>query len=432
MPKDINGVRRSRFGMIRNTYPDLRSTTIKEWVSVVGEEVGKVVYSAPITQNIRFVLEDGDEIDCEVMFLALDRPDDVRKLRGTQFTWIWFNEAKELPFYVVDKALERLGRYPKRQDVPGGYRYGAVADYNAPDEMNWAYQKAEEEKPDDWEFFAQPGGVIKVNGKWVLNPKAENIRNLPDGYYTRLLNGKAEDSIACELGNIYTMVRHGRPVYEHSYNDQVHSVEKLELLPSPLLLGWDFGRTPAVVIGQEDENGQLRIIKEVFKEGIGVRNFAKQVAGPVIRQLAKGRGIGFSVGDPAGKTRNEDDQSALTILEDEGFPTEPAPGNNALTPRLDAVEGNLNRMIMGMPGMVVCRQGAPIVRKGFVSGYCYGEYNIHGGGGEQRIGDQPQKNRYSHPHDALQYLCIKASEGYGEDDDDFFGGGHQMASRSGY
>ena len=371
----------------------------------------------------------------EVVFLALDRAEDVRKLRGTQFTWEWFNEAKELPYHIIDKALERLGRYPKQSDVPGGYRYGAVADYNAPDELNWAYLKAEEEKPEGWEFFVQPGGVIKVDGKWVPNPAAENIHNLPGGhgYYMRLLPGKRDDSIACELGNVYTMVRHGRPVYEHSYNDQVHSVDKLELLSTPILLGWDFGRTPAVVIGQEDENGQLLIIREVFQEGIGVRNFVKQVAKPIIRQLAKGRGIGFSVGDPAGKTRNEDDNTSLTILEDEGIPTEPAPGHNALTPRLDAVDAQLTRMIMGEPGMLVCRKGAPIIRKGFVSGYCYPEYNIQGGGEEKRIGDQPQKNRYSHPHDALQYLCLRLEEGYGEDDDDgFFGSGHKMASKAGY
>ena len=53
MPPDDQGYRRSRCGVIRNTYPELRSTTIPTWEDIfIGVRVPPVVYSAPITNRI--------------------------------------------------------------------------------------------------------------------------------------------------------------------------------------------------------------------------------------------------------------------------------------------------------------------------------------------------------------------------------------------
>jgi len=52
--------------------------------------------------------------------------------------------------------------------------------------------RAFEEKPRGWWFGIQPGGVMLRGGKWVPNPMAENVDNLPDGYYEKLIPGKDE------------------------------------------------------------------------------------------------------------------------------------------------------------------------------------------------------------------------------------------------
>ena len=44
----------------------------------------------------------------------------------------------------------------------------------------------------------EANGFIQSSGKWWRsNPKAENINNLPTGYYDQLLGGKKLDWIRC-------------------------------------------------------------------------------------------------------------------------------------------------------------------------------------------------------------------------------------------
>jgi len=87
--------------------------------------------------------------------------------------------------------------------------------------------------------------VVKVNGKWVLNPAAENLavlqRQAP-GYYDKRMQGKSDDWIKVNLGNQYGFVMDGKPVHPE-YNDSVHSVDDVDWRPeSPIVLGFDFGR----------------------------------------------------------------------------------------------------------------------------------------------------------------------------------------------
>jgi len=45
------------------------------------------------------------------------------------------------------------------------------------------------------------------------------------------------------------------------------------------------------------------------------------------------------------------------------------------------------------------------IRKGFNGAYCYKRVQVGG----ERFKDVPEKNKYSHPHDALQYACLHAN-----------------------
>jgi hypothetical protein len=61
-------------------------------------------------------------------------------------------------------------------------------------------------------------------------------------------------------------------------------------------------------------------------------------------------------------------------------------------------------MIDGHPGFLISREGAPVTRKGFINGYHFKRMSISG---EERYQDKPNKNRFSHPHDATQYGAMK-------------------------
>ncbi len=84
----------------------------------------------------------------------------------------------------------------------------------------------------------------------------------------------------------------------------------------------------------------------------------------------------------------------------------PAPSQD-LTLRRAAVGSCLTRLVDGKPGLVVspaCRT----LRTGFQGAYCYRRLRVTG---DERYTDKPDKNKFSHPHDALQYLLSGAGEG---------------------
>src|SRR3546814_1346604 len=111
----------------------------------------------------------------EVLCLSLDRPEDVRKLLSLERSVVWINEARDVPKALLDGLTGRVGRYPSARD--GGCTWsGVILDTNPPDTDHWWYRLAEEERPEGWEFFAQPGG---------RSPGAENRHNLSPGYYDR-------------------------------------------------------------------------------------------------------------------------------------------------------------------------------------------------------------------------------------------------------
>jgi hypothetical protein len=111
---DRDGVRKTRWVAVRNTYPDLLGTTAKDWLDMF-EHLGKFTKGSlePPTHKLNFELEDGTRVESELVFLALDREEHVRKLRGLQVTGAWPNEVKELPFAVISMLDLRIGRYPK-------------------------------------------------------------------------------------------------------------------------------------------------------------------------------------------------------------------------------------------------------------------------------------------------------------------------------
>lgn len=412
---DEHGSRKSRWVAVRNTYPDLEGTTIKDWCDLYHNEhiyLGKFNKDFPPTHHLDFDLEDGTRVIAEVVFLALDRPDSVRKLRGLQATGFWLNEVKELDKAIVDMCDGRHGRYPK--DVNPTW-HGMIGDTNAPDTDHWYYMQAEEVKPKGWTFLKQPGGVIgKVSGpqnarviKWVENPNAENINNLPANYYIAQVQGKKDDWISVNLANEYGAVSTGKPIYAGVWNDAIHTANN-PLLPIPavrkLLLGFDFGRTPACIIGQLMPNGKLRVLREIVAVGAGIRKFMKNDVLPILKKDFGQFSIKEDMeafGDPSGIAKSgNDENSPIGILNDEfGLTTYPTSTNIPLR-RWESVNDFLMSSIDGAQGFELS-PCCTVLRKGFNGGYHFRRLNVSG----ERYAESAEKNSFSHPHDALQYLC---------------------------
>ena len=83
----------------------------------------------------------------------------------------------------------------------------------------------------------------------------------------------------------------------------------------------------------------------------------------------------------------------------------PAP-SNSVDLRLEAVSSQLTKMVEGKPALLIDRRCPQLIR-GFEGGYAYNRMEVSG----ERYADKPDKNMFSHVHDAAQYLFLGAGEG---------------------
>lgn len=253
---DKQGIRPTRFAFIRSTYPELVSTTMKTWSEWVPPRICPIRITAPITATLTLPLPDGTVVSSEIIFLACDRDEDVKKLKSLECTGIFINEASEINRSIFEMAIGRtLGRYPPKKRVPATW-YGVIADTNPPDDEHWWYEYAEVMRPNGYKFFRMPPAVLKQvdqagkvtyapnDGRDPLIPKCENVQHQTAGfdYWMKQIPGKTEDWIRVYLMGEYGTVSYGKPVYAR-YRDTFHATND-EIKPYaglPIVCGWDFG-----------------------------------------------------------------------------------------------------------------------------------------------------------------------------------------------
>nr|ANO58158.1 hypothetical protein [uncultured Gammaproteobacteria bacterium] len=386
--KPINGVRRTRWAIVRNSYPQLRDTTIRtvmDWYP--REQFGK--YS---DQNHNFEMlwhnKAGEQIECEILFRALDRPDQISNLLSLELTGAWVNEAREIPVQIWQALQGRVGRFPSFREE-GCTWYGVFGDSNPPDDDHWIYKLFEEKQPDNAAIFKQPGGRTE---------QAENVSNLPPEYYANLAAGKGDDFIRVYVDGEYGYVQEGKPVFPE-FVDSVHCKE-YETQGFPVYRGWDFGLSPACVFTQLLPNGQWRIFDEVIATRMGARAMGEQVIQHMNTNYPH-LNIAGDYGDPAGKTPGEaDEKTCFQILRAMDIYIEA--GDQTLERRLDGVRSRLNKLIDGAPAFLV-HPRCKVVRKALRGGYKFRRLQVSG----ERYTNKPEKDAFSHPMDALQYVATR-------------------------
>jgi len=419
---NADGVRKTRWLVTRNTYGELTSTTIKTWLDWFPEDrFGKMVHNSPIVQLCRWTQPDGTRVECEMMFLALDRPDHVKKLLSLDITGGWMNEAREQPKAILDALTGRVGRYPTAAD--GGVTwYGVMMDTNSPDDDHWWYLLAELQTPDEFKFFVQPPGDSDAaeNLDWLLQtPESVKLpvghperRALGRAYYERMKAGKTSEWIKVYVKGQYGTVHDGKPVYPN-YNDAIHCKPISPIQGLPLDIGLDFGLTPAAVITQNDPRGRLLVIDELCGEDMAIRQFMTGVLIPHLMKIypvwwAKkdqaNRPMIRVFGDPAGNSKAQtDERTCFQEVRSAGLTIRGAK-TNAPQARIDSVDWFLNKLVGGQPAFLMdpC---CSVLRKGFNGGYKYRRLKVSG---EDRYTEEPHKNAYSHPHDGLQYVALES------------------------
>jgi len=402
---DNKGNRRTRWAVVRNTYPELRDTTIKTFQDWFPPEYFGHYRSHPTPDYTVYQrLPDGTEVEAEILFRALDKPEHVKNLLSLELTGAWINEVREIPKAIFDAMDGRIDRYPSMKD--GGATWaGIVMDTNPCDTDHWLYKLFVEKLPNDpqliglYDYFHQPSG---------LSPQAENLSHLKPGYYQNLAIGKDPDWIRVYIHGQYGYVREGKVIYTN-YMDAIHCPQtRIEPWKGlHLTLGWDFGLTPACVITQYHPKGYFHTLREICATEMGIRRFARDAVRPYLN--ANFFGFQYVSGcDPSGKNRDAIDEtnSCYRELKDSGFPVKLA-YSNALDARFTAVDNFLTKLIEGKPAFQL-DPSCVLLRKGFNGEYKRRRLQVTGA---EIYADAPEKNSVSHPHDGLQYAAMTVERG---------------------
>jgi hypothetical protein len=216
--------------------------------------------------------------------------------------------------------------------------------------------------------------------------------------------GADPDFIRVYVDGLYGYVKDGKPVFPE-YNEAVHCAEVEPIKGIPIKRGWDFGLTPACVFTQVLPAGRWIVFEELCGDDIGIATFADCVL-----QLCAERFDGYKFedyGDPAGAQRSamtadKAEKSCYDILQGKGIGVQP--GGQNLTIRLESVRKPLNTLRDGKPQFQLSPR-CKMLRKGFGGRYQYRRVKV--AGSAERYHDEPEKNAYSHPHDALQYVATR-------------------------
>lgn len=395
---DTNNVRRTRFVVVRNTAQQLRQTVLEDIRKWLAPAMTYRVTDS--TVQFRFSHPTQGRIESDWLLIPLDKPEDQQRLLSLNITAGWVSEFREIPIRIVEALLGRCGRY-----VPIGVKenawHGVIGESNPPDEDSEWYNKLEIERPPTWKLFKQPGG---------MDPDAENKEpgRLPPNYYEDLIASNNPDWVDVHVHAKYGKSLSGQAVFRASFKPDFHvTYNSLKPIPSlPLMIGQDFGRTPASLIGQVDNRGRLLIFNEATSVDMGIEQFATTILRPLMFNNFQGLSS-FMVADPTGRDKNQvSEESPFDALRRLGFRVYGAP-TNALEPRLRAVEQLLLRQVDGGPMLLIDGANCPQLVQALKFHYRYKRKQ------NMELEDKPEKTHpWSDLADCLQYMALSTNANY--------------------
>ena len=406
------GKRKSRFAVVRNTRPQLRDTTMKTWFDHFPN--GSLGNYHGLSNT--YIIKQGD-VDCEVVFRPLDDEADVKNLLSFELTGAYINEFRDTPRAIVEALDGRIGRYPRMEE--GGPSWiGMWGDSNMPEEGSYWERMLEgydpedgkTKKPNTWQKFVQPPGMIRhLDGTYTVNPLAENIENLPPGYYENLILNKTEDYIRTYVMCEYGRSKGGKPVHP-MFNKDIH-VAKRALVPNKndlLLISADFGLTPAIVLKQQNAFGQVFALDEIVTFGMGIERAIEEKLLPLLRRKYDGYDV-FVTGDPSGSSGSQADETSCVDVfrryKNKGLGKVKLAWSNSPVHRMGATDHFLSRLGDAGRAMYQIDPGCEWLIQALSGKYLWKRHK------DGRQLDEVEKNDWSHVAEANQYADMYFERG---------------------
>lgn len=380
--------------VVRSSYRELQDTTRKtffEWFGAFShyierDEVAIVTLPGP----------DGVMREHELRFRAIQRPEETVKLQSAEYAFMFLEEC--VPSFAttgvmgagLPKAILDIARLRLRQK--GAPRHVCVCTANPPAPSHWYYQE-----------FIKPHGeeMEKKNAICIFQPAGENSKNLVAGYYDELRNTLPSDMVRRFVDGEVIPAYDGVAVFPECHDHWHISDNDAGLTPVPgveLVLGFDWGLTPATLITQITPDGRWLWLRELQSLNIAADQHLE-----VLRTMMHEDYKGYSWrswGDPAGIAKSQTDaKTCFQIAHSKGFPM--SGGAIDWATRRESIKQRLNRVVMGQPALLVDRDRCPLATEGLLGAYRYNK-SLDG-----TIHYKPMKNMHSHLQDAAQMIATR-------------------------
>jgi len=416
------GIKKTTWCVLRGTYRELMDTTVK---TVKDPEEGWFPDGEFHASDNIYVIRYDNGIEVEILFRACDRTSDVKKFKSLALYGYWIDESIEVPTAVKSMLKTRIGRqprwavwdkilrekYPELTNLTEEALQAHVADHpetfitrmgiettNPPDIEHPTYSEFNWTTPPPGPV---PKGEPKKNHIGFWQPPRENEANLRPGYYDDLMNDYSDQPDWADMyvdGKPGALVV-GKLVY-HNFRRALHVAHgDLTWSKGDLWRGWDnSGNCPACVVIQMPTPNHIQVIREFHTDKMGIVDFTEAVKVSCNMLFPDAKYIDWE--DPAGENQYSKRDGGFTsnaklMREECGIDVRPSEQN--WSARRESVERQLGRI----DGILIDPSCIRLIN-GFIAGYSYpeiGKTGIHG--------DKPIKNRFSHVHDALQYVLVK-------------------------
>lgn len=387
---------------IRGSYRELRDSTVKtffKWFGDISEwrESDSMAFiRLPSADDPKRILEH------ILRFRSLDKPEDAKKVQSFEGAFCMLDEvvptfagatmraSEGIPLEIAEYTNARLRHEFKGQHA---HRYTQVIVANPPPPSHWLYKHY---------IAADPAKLEKKRGGVSIHfvPRAENVKNLPPDYYEILSDAFHDPDMVRRLvdGEIVTHYA-GVAVFPETSNENFTSERLPAMKGVPLMVGWDYGLTPATLFTQLLPNGQWRWLSEVQSF-----NHALEVHLDLVVAHIHDNYPGFEMrhwGDPAGAQRSQtDEKTCVEMAAKAGFTIRP--GRLDWQSRKESIKQRLLRKASdGKPGVLISRTGCPLASEGMAGAYRYPK-NASG-----EIGTRPIKNHVSHLIDSAQMIATR-------------------------
>ena len=404
-----DGIRRTRWAIVRQTLEQLRMTVLLDILSWL-----RPIAHYRVSDKL-VIIEFGD-VYSEWFLIPLEDPEDQRRLLSMQLTGAWLSEAIEMSSDLVPAIAGRCGRFPSAAEG-GATWFGLIGDTNAPTDGSDWWRLFEDDRPPDWQVFWQPGGLEEtaenlpflLQTPETLKMDVSDPRRIAQGrtYYERLARGHNVDWVNRYVHAKYGADPSGAAVYRGSFKRVFHVKQGLEpVLGFPLLIGQDFGRSPCSLIAQSDHFGRVNILEEVIAEDIGLELHITRYLKP---RLYTERYMGMlfaAVGDPSGVSKSDIlEENNFDVMRRLGIPAFPAPTNN-IDPRINAVETILLQQRDGGPMLRIDEDRCPTLVRALNGMYRFSKTHA---GTTKPLPDKTHP--WSDVVDDLQYICLTINSG---------------------